>query len=115
MAKRLLSGINTSDEALSVDLIKEVGHEGKFLSHRHTLKWFPQEQFIPTPVIDRSTRREWNDQGQKSCRQRVKDIIPKMLENYRGKTIEPEIEEKLNDIMVSQEGFPEKLLKLSSK
>jgi len=113
MAARLLRGIDTSDEALAVDVIKEVGHEGKFLSHRHTLKWFGKEQYIPSSVIDRSTRREWADLGQKSCRQRAIDKIPELIKSYKGKVLSREAEEKLNEIMSSQKNFPAELLRLS--
>ncbi|OQA14218.1 MAG: Trimethylamine methyltransferase (MTTB) [bacterium ADurb.Bin363] len=110
MAKRLSRGIDTSDEALAFDIIKEVGHEGKFLSHRHTLKWFNKEQFIPSSIIDRSHRREWAVDGEKSCRKRAKDRIPELLKTYRGKPINSEVEEKLDEIMLSQKGFPGELL-----
>ena len=106
----LTGGIDTSDEAIALDILKEVGHEGKFLTHRHTLKWFTKEQFIPSPVIDRSTRREWADSGEKSCRERSKDMIDKLLKSAKGKVIDKETEKKLNDIMLSQKGFPEKLI-----
>jgi len=110
MARRLTGGIDTSDEAIALDILKEVGHEGKFLTHRHTLKWFTKEQFIPSPVIDRSTRREWADGGEKSCRERSKDMIDKLLKSAEGKVIDRDTEKKLNDIMLSQKGFPEKLI-----
>lgn len=110
MARRLSRGIDTSDEALAMDILKEVGHEGKFLTHRHTLKWFTKEQFIPSSVIDRSTRREWVDNGEKSCRERSKDMIEKLLKSGKGKVIDRETEKKLNDIMLAQKGFSEKLI-----
>lgn len=115
MAKRLLRGIDTSDEALAVNVIKEVGHEGKFLTHRHTMKWFSKSQYIPSPVIDRGTRREWADLGKKTCSERAKDRIPEILKSYKGKPLSVEVEKKLDEIMKNQKGFSENLLKLSEK
>ena len=52
MIKRLLLGIPVSDDELAVDLIKEVGAGGHFLSEMHTMNFMRQSQWYPE--VDRS-------------------------------------------------------------
>jgi trimethylamine--corrinoid protein Co-methyltransferase len=63
MAKRLVAGIAQRESPFALDLIRQVGHAGNFLSTPHTRRWFREEQFIPSPVIDRDFRREWEAKG----------------------------------------------------
>ncbi|MCK4473385.1 MAG: trimethylamine methyltransferase family protein, partial [Anaerolineae bacterium] len=53
MAKRLVAGIVERETPLAVDLIRQVGHAGNFLATRHTKRWFREELFIPSAVVDR--------------------------------------------------------------
>ncbi len=47
MVKRYLAGVTVNDNTLAVDVIKEVGIAGQFLTAAHTLRHCRQEPFIP--------------------------------------------------------------------
>ena len=49
---RVLKGVEISDETLALDVIDEIGPEGHFLGHEHTLKHFRKEFFFPK-LLDR--------------------------------------------------------------
>ena len=63
MAQRLLRGIGTPTETLATGFFAAAGPEGRFLELPETRKLFRSEQFLPSKVIDRNSRRAWLDAG----------------------------------------------------
>ena len=63
MAQRLLRGIGTPTETLATGFFAAAGPEGRFLELQDTRRLFRGEQFLPSPVIDRTSRRAWLDAG----------------------------------------------------
>jgi trimethylamine--corrinoid protein Co-methyltransferase len=60
--ERIMRGVNVSDEALGLDVIREVGHDGTFLDQMHTVQHFRQELWFPE-ILDREFWSNWVDQG----------------------------------------------------
>ncbi len=96
MAKRLVKGMVERETPLALDLIRQVGHAGNFLTTGHTRRWFREELFIPSPVVDRDFRRDWEakrslDAAERAHR-RVKDVIaayePKDLPDEAARELE---------------------------
>ncbi|MDR1110206.1 MAG: trimethylamine methyltransferase family protein [Deltaproteobacteria bacterium] len=54
MIIRLKRGIDVNEETLATDLIISHGPGGDYMGTRHTLKWFKNEPYLPSEVIDRS-------------------------------------------------------------
>lgn len=81
MLCRILRGIPTDDEHLAVDIIKEVGCGGEFLSHPHTFQNLKHNAF--PELIDRDDRDTWNLMGKKTliCSSREKAID--IIENHK--------------------------------
>jgi trimethylamine--corrinoid protein Co-methyltransferase len=63
MAKRLVAGVNDTEQPLALEVMREVGHAGNFLKSKHTRRNFRKEDYIPTEVIDRDFRQTWFDKG----------------------------------------------------
>jgi trimethylamine--corrinoid protein Co-methyltransferase len=82
MAKRLVRGLEPREESLAVDLIRKHGHNADYLTDPHTLKWFSQELFIPSNVIDRSAYDTWLADGGKTINQRAKARAEKLIGDY---------------------------------
>ncbi len=61
MVQRLLRGIGTPTETLATGFFEAAGPDGRFLELQDTRRLFRGEQFLPSPVIDRSSRRAWLD------------------------------------------------------
>jgi trimethylamine--corrinoid protein Co-methyltransferase len=80
MIKRFVAGIKVSEETLAVDVIKEVGHTGNFLSHDHTAQWFRKELFFPV-LFRRQSVDQWLASGGKAivdvAHDRVESILAK--------------------------------------
>jgi trimethylamine--corrinoid protein Co-methyltransferase len=75
MIKRLLRGIEFNEETLAQALIYEIGPGGDFLKSKHTRKWFKREQYMPSPVVDRQDRANWDAAGQVGIYQRAKEQL----------------------------------------
>jgi trimethylamine:corrinoid methyltransferase-like protein len=52
-----------------VDLLKTLIAEGQLLDDKHTLKWFRQEHYLPSAVIDRANSDDWLREGKLSSGQ----------------------------------------------
>ena len=83
MARRLVSGIAERETPLALDLIREVGHAGNFLAHPHTRHWFRQELFIPSEVVDRDFRRNWEAKGARDTTERAHERAQALIEAYQ--------------------------------
>ncbi|CAA7603425.1 trimethylamine-corrinoid protein Co-methyltransferase [Acididesulfobacillus acetoxydans] len=89
---RIQQGIDTSDEALAVDVIQEVGHDGSYLMHMST---FEQFRTIWTPTIsDWESFDDWKEAG-------AEDVVSKA--NRRYKKILQEASDSLLDPATDQE------------
>ena len=98
MAKRLIKGIDGRQTPIALDIIQELGHTGNFLSHPHTMKWFREELYIPSEVIDRDTLEAWEKKGSKSTWERAQDRVDSLLTQYQPSSISDEVKKELRHI-----------------
>jgi trimethylamine--corrinoid protein Co-methyltransferase len=98
MARRLVGGVAERETPLAVDLIREVGHAGGFLSHPHTRRWFRQELFIPSAVVDRDFRRSWEAKGAKDTTQRAHERVEALIDAYEPKDLSADTAAELEAI-----------------
>lgn len=99
MVYKFLEGINQRDDPIAKNLLIDLEEKTHLLSHDHTLKWFREEHYIPSLVIDRSTNEEWIKTGRKSIGDRAKERAQKLLEKYPGVTLDKDIIDELSNIM----------------
>lgn len=102
MIKRSIRGIEVNDELMAVDLIKEIGIGGNFLSQKHTLKHLVDEQ-VQADMIDRRMRGGWEEKGAKDLHQASVERAKKILETHRPKPLEDGLAEELVAIAKSAE------------
>jgi trimethylamine--corrinoid protein Co-methyltransferase len=95
MARRLVRGMDTSEEPLATAIMRQVGHVGNFLATKHTRQWFKREQFIPSPVIDRDYRETWEGKGAKDIVQRAHERVEQLVAAYEPKPLPKEVEDEL--------------------
>jgi len=83
--KRIRRGIEVNKESIALDLIKEVGHAGDFLSTEHTLENFRKELVFPE-LLSREKREAWDNSGSKTLLEKaeikVKEILAQKKINY---------------------------------
>ena len=80
--RRLLRGMNASEDPLAVALLRQVGHAGSFLTTEHTRRWFRQEVTMPSAVVDRDFARTWQEKGSKSTADRAHERVEQLVTGY---------------------------------
>jgi trimethylamine--corrinoid protein Co-methyltransferase len=79
MAKRFVKGIEVHDDPIALFLMQKSGHKGNFLTLPHTRKWYQEEQYMPSEVIDRASFEGWKSRGEKSTFERARDRVEKLI------------------------------------
>lgn len=102
MVKRVVSGIDFEDTLMGVDLIKEIGIGGHFLSEKHTLEYLRREQ-VQSTVIDRRVREEWEGMGAKSIIQRANEKAAELIRTHKPKPLPQDMARELKRIVASAE------------
>jgi trimethylamine:corrinoid methyltransferase-like protein len=89
MAKRLVRPMDTSENALALDVIFErgTGSDG-YVSAPHTLETFRSEFFFPSPLADRSSRREFEEEEEKDTYNRAVNKVLNILNDYTPREID---------------------------
>ncbi len=103
MTYKFVKGIIQRDEPIAKDLLREFDKKTHLLSHDHTLRWFREELFLPSPVIDRSTNEEWINTGRKTIGDRANETVIKLLSKNPGVTLDNDIVSDLTNIMKYKE------------
>jgi trimethylamine--corrinoid protein Co-methyltransferase len=99
MVLRLARGIDVNKETLALDLIKEVGPGGHFLSRKHTLQWFETEEYIPSAVIDKVSKPQWERAGSKDTLSRANMYVDRILKEHHPKILSPDVKRELDLLM----------------
>jgi len=98
MAKRLVAGVNDSEEPLALGVMREVGHAGNFLKSKHTRRHFRQEDYIPTEVIDRDFRQTWYDKGALDVNARAHRKVQELIAGWEPLPLDGAIVQVLEEI-----------------
>jgi len=91
--RRISQGIDTSDEALAVEVIQEVGHTGTYLSHMSTFEKF---RTLWTPsVSDWGNYSDWKSAGSEDVTVRANRKFKQILQNAPETLLDPDTDKAL--------------------
>jgi trimethylamine--corrinoid protein Co-methyltransferase len=99
---RIVKGTEVNNETLAVEVIKQVGPEGNFLGHKHTLRHIRDELHMPS-IFDRKTETEWIRAGSKPIHQIAREKAKKILKEHFPQAIPRDIQNKLSEIVKQAE------------
>ncbi len=102
MIRRMLDGVLVNDETLAVDLIREVGIGGEFVTHQHTFDHFKKNQ-VQSQLIDRNTRSAWLELGGKDMHTRCNEYAREILATHRPEPLPEGIAQTLREIVTEAE------------
>lgn len=102
MIKKAVSGIAVNEETLAVDVIKEVGAGGEFITHDHTYRNFKKEQ-SQSKLIDRRMREAWLGLGGKDYTERAYEEAISILENHKPDPLSDDAKTKIRAIVEEAE------------
>ena len=100
--KRVMQGIEFSEETLAVDVIDEVGPGGSFLAHPHTRKWFKKEQYFPT-LFDRRKYEDWARRGRKDALRRAHERVEEILRTHWPEPLPTDIRKRIEEYVKAVE------------
>jgi len=98
MVKRFVRGIVARDDPIAVTLMQKSGHKGNFLALPHTRKWYREEQYLPSEVIDRASFEGWKSRGEKTTFERARDRVEKLMTTYQPNTVSEEQRKELRAV-----------------
>ncbi|MBN1220651.1 MAG: trimethylamine methyltransferase family protein [Anaerolineae bacterium] len=98
MAKRLVAGIAERETPLALEIMRQVGHSGDFLTTPHTRRWFRQELYIPSPVVDRDFQRNWEAKGSLDTTERAHRRVEEIISAYKPTELPAEVVRELETI-----------------
>jgi len=101
MAKRLVRGVDDSDEPLALDVIREVGHKGQFLATKHTARRYRREDYMPSEVIDRDYRKAWFDKGALDVNARAHRRVDELIAAYQPLDLPGDVVRELQGVATS--------------
>lgn len=95
LVKRFVKGIEIREKPIGLSIIRDMGHLAGYLSLQHTRKWFRDEFYIPSGVIDRGSYDAWITSGSKPIQKRASERIDQLLESYEQPELSPDIRREL--------------------
>ncbi len=94
MMKRLKRGISFSEEDLALDLIREIGPGGSFITAKHTISRMKTEA-VMTKIADRDARTIWEKKGALDIHARAMNRVRDIMKQNTAALLPAEVEEKL--------------------
>jgi len=94
VVKKMVAPVDYSDEAFAIDLIKEIGPGGQYLSHMHTMKRC-RTAFFQNKLFNKSNHDRWFKNGKKWAHEMASDAVTHRLESYTKPPMDSNIENAL--------------------
>jgi trimethylamine--corrinoid protein Co-methyltransferase len=87
MFRKLAKPVEVTDDTISLDIIKEVGIGGLYLTHDQTLARCRTEYFVPHIAV-RQTYENWAEDGMLRADQRAAEVVQQRLASYQKPDID---------------------------
>ncbi len=95
MVSEFLQPLDTSEDALGVEAIREVGPGGHFFGAQHTLDRYSTAFYSPI-ISDWRNNQQWEAAGKPEAAQRTNTVYKQALAEYAEPTLDPAIREELD-------------------
>ena len=99
---RIVRGVDVNDETLAVEVIEQIGPEGSFLAHKHTLKHIRDELHIPR-LFDRRPEQEWTKAGRMVTADLAREKARQILKEHFAEPLPKDVQRKLSEIVKTAE------------
>jgi trimethylamine--corrinoid protein Co-methyltransferase len=97
-AKRFVRPVEVREDLPAADLIAELVREKHLLTSEHTLQYWPEELYLPGPMVDRTNWDQWEDQGSRDWRKRANEIIDENLASYELEPLDAKVHKEIQDM-----------------
>jgi trimethylamine---corrinoid protein Co-methyltransferase len=94
---RMVKGVPVTETSLSVDLIKEVGHTGNYLTHPSTLNHF--SELVQPRIMNRENFDDWSAKGRTDVHESALQRARELVANHHPPPISAQAQQEINDII----------------
>jgi len=101
MVLKVVNGIQVSDEAFAMDVIREVGPAGEFITHQHTYDNF--KKLTHPKLMDRDNRENWEAAGSLDIAELAYEKSLDVLENHKPEPRPDKVQKELDGIYAEYE------------
>ncbi len=101
MVLKVVNGIQISAETLAMDVIREVGPAGEFITHEHTYKNF--KKLSNPKLMNRDNRENWEAAGSADIAEVAFEKSLDILKNYQPKPRPENVQKELDSIYAEYE------------
>lgn len=85
----------------TVDLVRQLIDEQDLITAEHTMKYWPEELYLPSPVFDRMNRENWSKAGAPQLHQRTRAEVERRLAAYTPPETDAAIEAEMQHIITA--------------
>jgi trimethylamine--corrinoid protein Co-methyltransferase len=96
MMKRMKRGISFNEDDLAVNLIKEIGPGGSFITVKHTISRMKTEA-VMTKMADRDARTIWEKKGALDIQSRAMNRVKEIMSKNTAPLIPPDVDTKIRE------------------
>jgi trimethylamine---corrinoid protein Co-methyltransferase len=96
--ERFTRALVVDEDTLALDVIKEVGHGGSFLGHKHTFDKFRKEIWLPG-LFERRNWDLWEKAGAQDIFKKAEEKMLAILEGEHAKLLPKEVEDGIDQIV----------------
>jgi trimethylamine--corrinoid protein Co-methyltransferase len=97
-AKRFVRPVEVRGDLPAAGLMDELVRDKHLLTSEHTLEHWPEELYLPGPMVDRTNWDQWEVQGSRDWRQRALELIDETLAAYEEEPLEPKLHDAIQDL-----------------
>jgi trimethylamine--corrinoid protein Co-methyltransferase len=99
-AKRFVRPVEVKEDLPAGDLLAELVREKHLLTSEHTLARWPEELYLPGPMVDRTNWDQWAEQGSRDWRVRANEIIDENLRTYELEPLPDELHAEIRGLFL---------------
>jgi trimethylamine--corrinoid protein Co-methyltransferase len=103
MTYHIFPEVNVNEETLAVNIIRDVGPGGEFVTHPHTLHHF-RDVWYPD-LLHRGGARAWNESDQLTFEQRVNARTRDLIESHQPEPLAVDVIEQITDVLRRAEAY----------
>lgn len=96
--RHILKGFEVNPETLALDIIKEIGPQGTFIGHEHTLR-FLREEVFPSRMFDRLNWSNAAKGPEEGLEAKARQIAADLMQHETAPLLSPEQERAIDEVV----------------
>jgi trimethylamine--corrinoid protein Co-methyltransferase len=97
-AQRFVRPVIVKQDLPAQPLIEELVRDRHLLTSEHTLTYWPDELYLPGPMVDRTNWDQWQEQGARSWRSRAVETVEETLAAYDEAPLDDSLHRDIQDM-----------------